>query len=121
MKMKFIKTAKLLPLIAAVLMPCSCGNARQPAHNDTNDTPEGVTMREMPDGSTLIAINDNEGEKRMPNSLFYGENDSAKVNRLSPDGSVPSSICCFIVDNGGKKVLFDTGNGAARGGKLVER
>ena len=70
---------------------------------------------------TLMAINDNDGEKRMPNSLFYGEDDSAKVNNLSPEGSVPSSISCFIVETGGKKILFDTGNGTARGGKLVER
>lgn len=119
--MRLIKTAKLLSIIAAVIMPCSCNGSKQPAQENENNNTEGVTVMKMDNDLTLMAINDNEGEKRMPNSLFYGENDSAKVNRLSPEGSVPSSICCFIVDNGGKKVLFDTGNGAARGGKLAGR
>lgn len=119
--MKIIKTAKLLSIIAAVIMPCSCNGSKQPAQENVNNNTEGVTVMKMGNDLTLMAINDNDGEKRMPNSLFYGEDDSAKVNNLSPEGSVPSSISCFIVETGGKKILFDTGNGTARGGKLVER
>lgn len=119
--MKIIKTAKLLSIIAAVIMPCSCNGSKQPAQENENNNTEGVTVMKMGNDLTLMAINDNDGEKRMPNSLFYGDDDSAKVDSLSPEGSVPSSISCFIVETGGKKILFDTGNGTARGGKLVER
>ena len=73
------------------------------------------------DSLTLITLRDDEGGKRMPNKLFYGEADSALVDSLSPEGSVASSVSCFIVETDGKKILFDTGNGAKRGGKLLER
>lgn len=121
MNMKAIKTLKVLSAIVAILMPCSCSHAKKPATANTNKTIEGVTVQKIGSDITLIAINDNEGEKRMPNSLFYGNSDKAEVDRLSPAGSVPSSISCFIVETGGKKILFDTGNGASRGGKLIER
>lgn len=81
---------------------------------------EGVTVRKI-DSMTLVTIKDNDGEKRMPNSLFYRDADSVKVDSLSPEGSVASSISCFIVEIQGKNVLFDTGNGVARGGKMLER
>lgn len=93
----------------------SCGGAR------ADGTPaEGVTVSEI-GNITLIAINDNEGDRRMPNRLFYGKGDSAKVERLSPEGSVASSVSCFVVKTQGKTALFDTGNGAAHGGMLAER
>lgn len=90
------------------------------APTDAAQLPEGVTVQKL-DSLTLTTIRDDEGDKRMPNSLFYGEADSAKVDSLSPEGSVPSSISCFIVETQGKKVLFDTGNGTERGGMLLQR
>ena len=43
------------------------------------------------------------------------------IEQQNPEGSVPSSISCFVVRTQGKNILFDTGNGAARGGKMLER
>lgn len=105
---------------AAVLAAVSCANKKADAATDAAQLPEGVTVLKL-DSLTLTTIRDDEGDKRMPNSLFYGEADSAKVDSLSPDGSVPSSISCFLVETQGKKVLFDTGNGMEHGGMLLKR
>ena len=118
--MKKSKTVKLFAVSAAVLAVVSCGNKKADAPTDAAQLPEGVTVQKL-DSLTLTTIRDDEGDKRMPNSLFYGEADSAKVDSLSPEGSVPSSISCFIVETQGKKVLFDTGNGTERGGMLLKR
>lgn len=91
-------------------MAVSCGNTKTNAQQEAEHTTDGVTVMKI-DTLTLTTIRDDEGDKRMPNSLFYGKTDSAKVERLSPDGSVSSSISCYLVETQGKKVLFDTGNG----------
>ena len=119
-----MKTIRMIAASAALLAVASCGDARAgAAATDTGieqQNPEGVTVQKV-DTLTLVTLKGNEGEKRMPNKLFYGQADSAKVERLSPEGSVPSSISCFVVCTQGKNILFDTGNGAARGGKMLER
>lgn len=101
-------------------MAVSCGNTKTNAQQEAEHTTDGVTVMKI-DTLTLTTIRDDEGDKRMPNSLFYGKTDSAKVERLSPDGSVSSSISCYLVETQGKKVLFDTGNGTERGGMLLKR
>lgn len=119
-----MKTIRMIAASAALLAVASCGDARTgAAATDTGieqQNPEGVTVQKV-DMLTLVTLKDNEGEKRMPNKLFYGQADSAKVERLSSEGSVPSSISCFVVRTQGKNILFDTGNGAARGDKMLER
>lgn len=118
--MKKSKTTKIITASAAVLMAVSCGNTKTNAQQEAEHTTDGVTVMKI-DTLTLTTIRDDEGDKRMPNSLFYGKTDSAKVERLSPDGSVSSSISCYLVETQGKKVLFDTGNGTERGGMLLKR
>lgn len=118
--MKKSKTTKIITASAAVLMAVSCGNTKTNAQQKAEHTTDGVTVMKI-DTLTLTTIRDDEGDKRMPNSLFYGKTDSAKVERLSPDGSVSSSISCYLVETQGKKVLFDTGNGTERGGMLLKR
>ena len=118
--MKKSKTTKIITASAAVLMAVSCGNTKTNAQQEAEHTTDGVTVMKI-DTLTLTTIKDDEGDKRMPNSLFYGKTDSAKVERLSPDGSVSSSISCYLVETQGKKVLFDTGNGTERGGMLLKR
>ena len=118
--MKKSKTTKIITAFAAILMAVSCGNTKTNAQQEAEHTTDGVTVMKI-DTLTLTTIRDDEGDKRMPNSLFYGKTDSAKVERLSPDGSVSSSISCYLVETQGKKVLFDTGNGTERGGMLLKR
>lgn len=57
-------------------------------------------------------LQDNNGEKRMPNSLFSGA-DAETIQRLSPEGGALATISCFLVQSNGKNILFDTGNGKA--------
>ncbi len=57
-------------------------------------------------------LQDNNGEKRMPNSLFSGA-DAETIQRLSPEGGTLATISCFLVQSNGKNILFDTGNGKA--------
>ena len=115
-----MKATRLVAAAVATFMACSCGNAKTSSGQEPATEAEGVTTMEI--GSIrLITIRDDDGERRMPNKLFYGKADSAKVERLSPEGSVPSSVSCFLVEAKGKKVLFDTGNGAGRGGMLLKR
>lgn len=124
-----MKTSTIIASAAVLLTIASCGNnatkssadaAQTAAATTAQSTPEGVTTRKI-DTLTLITLKDNDGEKRMPNKLFYGKADSAKVEKLSPEGSVASSISCFVVEMQGKRILFDAGNGAAHGGKMLER
>lgn len=112
--------AKIVAASVAVLLASSCGNANARDAQNTAKGHEGVSVMTV-DSLTLTAIRDDDGSKRMPNKLFYGEADSAKVERLSPGGSVASSVSCFLVETQGKLVLFDTGNGAERGGRLLDR
>lgn len=125
-----MKTSTIIASAAVLLTIASCGNNATKSSADAAQTaaatttaqpaPEGVTTRKI-DTLTLITLKDNDGEKRMPNKLFYGKADSAKVEKLSPEGSVASSISCFVVETQGKRILFDAGNGAAHGGKMLER
>lgn len=124
-----MKTSTIIASAAVLLTIASCGNnatkssadaAQTAAATTAQSTPEGVTTRKI-NTLTLITLKDNDGEKRMPNKLFYGKADSAKVEKLSPEGSVASSISCFVVETQGKRILFDAGNGAANGGKMLER
>jgi len=127
---RLIKTSTIIASAAVLLTIASCGNNATKSSADAAQTaaatttaqpaPEGVTTRKI-DTLTLITLKDNDGEKRMPNKLFYGKADSAKVEKLSPEGSVASSISCFVVETQGKRILFDAGNGAAHGGKMLER
>lgn len=125
-----MKTSTIIASAAILLTIASCGKNATKSSADAAQTaaatttaqpaPEGVTTRKI-DTLTLITLKDNDGEKRMPNKLFYGKADSAKVEKLSPEGSVASSISCFVVETQGKRILFDAGNGAAHGGKMLER
>lgn len=118
--MEITKTTKTIAAAVAAVVAIACGNGHTTAKHDEATLPEGVTVHKV-DSLTLVTIKDNDGDKRMPNGLFYGDADSAKVERLSPSGSVASSISCFMVETQGKKVLFDTGNGVGRGGRMSER
>lgn len=125
-----MKTSTIIASAAVLLTIASCGNNATKSSADAAQTaaatttaqpaPEGVATHKI-DTLTLITLKDNDGEKRMPNKLFYGKADSAKVEKLSPEGSVASSISCFVVETQGKRILFDAGNGAAHGGKILER
>lgn len=58
-----------------------------------------------------------------PASLYYGVNDvdKPKVDAMAPDGKVPTSMNCFVVDTGDGYIMFDTGLPSSKGGKTLDR
>lgn len=125
-----MRTTRSIRLIAAAAMAvamAACGNQKGGKADDTTADKTQMTVispflrLNIDSTMALVSIRDNEMEKYMPNSLFYGEGDSAEVEKLSPKGSVPSSISCFIIETQGKRALFDTGMGKENGGQLMER
>lgn len=116
--MKRIKPASLILAAAAMIAFTACDGNSGKADGDSGILPQGITMMTI-DSASLTSFRDNAEERRMPNSLFYGKNDSDSINILSPEGSVPSSISCFLIEKKGKKMLFDTGNGPDKGGRFL--
>lgn len=84
-------------------------------------TPEG-TFRMVSGGFEVFTIVSSD-KAFQPASLFYGENeaDKVKVDDMVPDGKVPTSMNCFVVNTPQGFVMFDTGLPASRGGKTLER
>lgn len=84
-------------------------------------SPEG-TFRLMSGGYEVYTIVCSD-KSFQPASLYYGENnaDKEKVDAMVPDGKVPTSMNCFVVNTPGGYVMFDTGLPESRGGKTLER
>ena len=84
----------LLALAAAASMALACtgkagGGAGKAGGKDSTATGMEAVYRTNVDSTmTLIAIKDNAEPKFMPNKLFYGKEDSALVEALSPAGKV---------------------------------
>lgn len=113
-----------LLILSSVLAIASCAGrsgSDVPAEADEQPVAAPFVRYNVDSTTTLWSIRDNATERSMPNSLFYGESDSALVEQLSTSGGVPSSVSCFVVEAGGKRVLFDTGNGSDKGGMLLKR
>lgn len=116
----------LLALAAAAMSVAACGTkggskAGQTAEEEGQAVLFPFLRINVDTTMAIVSIRDNATEKRMPNKLFYGEADSAEVEQLSPQGSSPASVSCFIVETRGRRALFDTGNGKENGGVLLER
>ena len=86
---------------AALLTVASCGNSV--------DGPEGTKTLQT-DGIRITWIQDNAKERLMERSLFPDASDSL-VAGLGLQTGVPSTVSVFLVETGGKKMLFDTGLG----------
>ena len=123
-------SGSMIAIAAMAVCATSCGGNSSNAESNGADSTivvnakcDGVSEVLLDSVTVLYTLQDNAGEHRMPNSLFYGvdNKDSARVEELSPSGSVASSIHCFLMEKEGKKVLFDTGIGEKAGGCLLAR
>ena len=85
----------------------------------TNTAVAGTKTIALSNGATVTWIQDNEGEKLNPQSLFSDASDSLFESLNMPDG-IPASVSTFLVKVDGKYILFDAGLGAF-GGQLQKR
>lgn len=85
------------------------------------ESPEG-TFRLISDGYEVFTIVSAD-KSFQPASLYYGENDvdKKKVDDMVPDGMVPTSMNCFVVNANGNYIMFDTGLPESKGGKTLQR
>jgi Zn-dependent hydrolases, including glyoxylases len=80
---------------------------------------EGTKTITLANGASVTWIQDNDGEKLMPRTLFSDASDSLYNSINMPDG-IPASVSTFLVKVDGKYILFDAGLGAF-GGQLQKR
>lgn len=80
---------------------------------------EGTKTITLSNGATVTWIQDNEGNKLNPRSLFSDASDFLYNSLNMPDG-IPASVSTFLVKVDGKFILFDAGLGAF-GGQLQKR
>lgn len=114
-KMKFLAAA-----LCCTFM--SCGSQPQPATTEeptdslTLEGIEGVSALSLEDGSRVIWLQDNEGEK--PNSPeLFADAPAALIDSLGLTEGIPSSMSAFLLQTAEENILFDAG----MGGQLVNR
>ena len=110
-----MKKTMILLAGTAMLLASSCGGSAKKQSVDEGDSITatvymGVKTIEL-DSVKATWIRDNSQDKLMPVSLFDG--DAARLaDSLGLDDGIPSSISAFLVETGGRRILFDTGMGA---------
>ena len=80
---------------------------------------EGTKTITLANGASVTWIQDNDGEKLMPRTLFSDASDSLYNSINMPDG-IPASVSTFLVKIDDQYILFDAGLGAF-GGQLMNR
>ena len=79
----------------------------------------GTKTLTLANGASVTWIQDNDGEKLMPRTLFSDASDSLYNSLNMPDG-IPASVSTFLAKVDGKYILFDAGLGSF-GGQLMNR
>lgn len=105
----------------AIAALCSCGgNAGSDgaAQADVDSLATRADMTLVLDSIKVHWLKDNEGDKLMPPALFDAPD--SLMSRLGLQAGVPSSVSAFLVECDGRRILFDTGNGAPAGRLMAE-
>ena len=82
-------------------------------------TVEGTKTVALANGAKVTWLQDNQGEKLNPRSLFSDASDSLFASLNLPDG-IPASVSTFLLQVDGKNILFDAGLGTF-GGQMLNR
>ena len=80
---------------------------------------EGTKTVTLANGAKVTWLQDNQGGKLNPRSLFSDASDSLFASLNLPDG-IPASVSTFLLQIDGKNILFDAGLGAF-GGQTMNR
>ena len=109
------------PADQAAPTSASTGSATETANTPTEagSSVEGTKTRTLANGASVTWIQDNNGEKLMPRTLFSDASDSLYNSINMPDG-IPASVSTFLVKIDDQYILFDAGLGAF-GGQLMNR
>ena len=131
---------RFLPLIAmmASFAVFGCSDTKTPATEKTAEPAKTATEPaenaaaaeaanvvqvaktiKLANGASVTWIQDNQGEKLNPRSLFSDASDSLFASLNLPDG-IPASVSTFLLQIDGKNILFDAGLGAF-GGQTLNR
>ncbi len=84
------------------------------------DTIEGVNAMTLKDGSQVIWLKDNAGDKLNSPDLF-SDAPKSLIDSLGLAEGMPASISTFLLKTEGKTILFDAGLGPKMGGHMAER
>lgn len=88
------------------------------AQADVDSLATRADMTLVLDSIKVHWLKDNEGDKLMPPALFDAPD--SLMSCLGLLEGVPSSVSAFLVECGGRRILFDTGNGAADSRLMAE-
>lgn len=122
----------LFPLCTiALALATGCSDTKTPAKESTDSNTAvdagvkadaqvaGTKTLTLANGASVTWIQDNDGEKLMPRTLFSDASDSLYNSINMPDG-IPASVSTFLAKVDGKYILFDAGLGSF-GGQLMNR
>lgn len=110
------KTAKETATVETAGVETAAAKTETPA---ASAQVEGTKTITLANGASVTWIQDNEGEKLNPQSLFSDASDSLFESLNMPDG-IPASVSTFLVKIDDQYILFDAGLGAF-GGQLQKR
>lgn len=121
---------RFLPLFAlmASFVAFGCSDTKAPATEKTAEPAKSAEAANvvqvaktitLANGAKVTWIQDNQGEKLNPRSLFSDASDSLFASLNLPDG-IPASVSVFLLQVDGKNILFDAGLGAF-GGQMLNR
>ena len=117
----------ILGTISLSMLVAACSDTKTAKETATAETASTETAAQvagtktitLSNGASVTWIQDNEGEKLNPRSLFSDASDSLYNSLNMPEG-IPASVSTFLVKVDGKYILFDAGLGAF-GGQLQKR
>ena len=109
------------PAAQAAPASASTGSATETANAPTEAAApvEGTKTITLANGASVTWIQDNDGERLMPRSLFSDASDSLYNSLNMPEG-IPASVSTFLAKVDGQYILFDAGLGAF-GGQMMKR
>ena len=122
---------KIIPLFATAFMLAAtgCSKTNSTVEKKGGEAPEassvpakaveGTKTVSLANGASVTWIQDNDGDKLMPRTLFSDASDSLYNSLNMPDG-IPASMSTFLVKVDGKYILFDAGLGSFVG-QLMNR
>lgn len=121
------KIFAILGTISLSMLVAACSDTKTAKETATAETAGTETAAQvagtktitLSNGASVTWIQDNEGEKLNPRSLFSDASDSIYNSLNMPDG-IPASVSTFLVKIDDQYILFDAGLGAF-GGQLQKR